>query len=112
MPTISSASVRLATPATDTSASSTIASPLLLVLPAGRSWHHRRTSGGLVLSAAKERQQQKEHVEDGVMTAHGRLHQAGGKDGHGRPVRLVPAAELLQGDQLSPQGAVEVADDR
>ena len=32
--------------------------------------------------------------------------------GHGRPVRLVLATELLQAGQLSPQGAVEVADDR
>jgi hypothetical protein len=43
MPAISSASVRLATTATDTVAPSTIATPLLLVLPFGRSWQHGRT---------------------------------------------------------------------
>src|SRR5829696_694872 len=46
MPTINSASVRLATTATDTVAPSTIATPLLLVLPVCDSWHHRRTSAG------------------------------------------------------------------
>jgi hypothetical protein len=43
MPAISSASVRLATTATDTVAPSTIATPLLLVLPLGCSWLHGRT---------------------------------------------------------------------
>src|SRR5215208_7438887 len=46
MPAISSASVRLATTATDTVAPSTIATPLLLVLPLGRSWQHGRTLAG------------------------------------------------------------------
>src|SRR6266545_1383907 len=46
MPTISSASVRLATTATDTVAPSTISTPLLLLLPVGRYWHHGRTLGG------------------------------------------------------------------
>src|SRR5678809_830284 len=45
MPTISSASVRLATTATDTVAPSTISTPLL-VLPVGRSCHHGSTLGG------------------------------------------------------------------
>src|SRR6266545_8394155 len=46
MPTISSASVRLATTATDTVAPSTISTPLLLLLPVGRHRHHGRTLGG------------------------------------------------------------------
>src|SRR5215217_7264757 len=46
MPTISSASVRLATTATDTVAPSTIATPLLLFRPGGRSWQHGRTLDG------------------------------------------------------------------
>ena len=51
-------------------------------------------------------------VAEGILGAsHGRLHQADGEDGHGRPVRFVLAAELLQAGQLGPQGAVEVADD-
>src|ERR1700730_7888263 len=51
MPTISSASVRLATTATDTVAPSTISTPLLLLLPEGRYcimvalWAARRTRG-------------------------------------------------------------------
>src|SRR6266566_6471825 len=46
MPTISSASMRLVTTATDTVAPSTISTPLLLLLPHGRYWHHGRTLGG------------------------------------------------------------------
>jgi hypothetical protein len=50
--------------------------------------------------------------EGGLGPPRGRLDQAEGEDSHGRPVRLVLAAELLQAGQLCPQGAVEVADDR
>ena len=43
-------------------------------------------------------------VAEGVLgTPHGRLHQAEGEDGHGRPVRFVLAAELLQAGRLLPQ---------
>jgi hypothetical protein len=51
MPAINSASVRLATTATDTVAPSTISTPLLLLLPVGRYcimvalWAARRTRG-------------------------------------------------------------------
>jgi hypothetical protein len=43
MPTISSASVRLATTATDTVAPPTSSTPLLLFRPEDRSWQHGRT---------------------------------------------------------------------
>ena len=51
-------------------------------------------------------------AEGGIEAPHGRLHEAVGEGGHGRPVRLVLAAELLQADRLSPKRALEVADDR
>jgi hypothetical protein len=51
-------------------------------------------------------------VAEGVLVAsQGRLPEADGEGGYGRPVRLVLAAELLQARQLCPQGAVEVAED-
>jgi hypothetical protein len=40
------AALKLETTATDTVAPSTISTPLLLLLPVGRYWHHGRTSGG------------------------------------------------------------------